>query len=290
MDTNVIEMNAGKAERKEPPAGNAVHEIPLELVQPPSRQVRLWVDPHSEAIKELAASIRGHGLLNPLSVFAEHGFYRIIAGERRYHAARLAGLETVSCLVHPAPSSESELWELQLVENVQREDLSPIEEGTAYRELNERLGLTLDVIGERVGKSKSYISRAISIARLPEDIKLTVVRSQEEGRAAIPFEHLSELSSVHDPSAQRRLLQRIIEFRPTVRELRAELRANENDDRKRGREGWSSTKFSDPEGQFFAMLHFKKKHITPEDIERAARKILEDAQRARSRGNAATRG
>lgn len=257
--------------------------IPLDRIQPAVRQVRQWLDPNSEAIRELAASVESHGLLHPISVFAEHSFFRIIAGERRFHAARIAGLKEIPCVVHSPPESAAELWEMQLIENIQREDLSAIEEGSAYLELNEKCGLTLEMIGARVGKSKSRVSRAISIAKLPEDIRAAVATSQQEGRGAIPFEHLSEVAKVDHPDEQRRLFQHIVEFRPTVKELRAE-RHETPTGQPALNSGWASTRFQDPEGQFWAVIHFRdKKHVSPQDIERAALKMLEDARRAQAR-------
>jgi ParB family transcriptional regulator, chromosome partitioning protein len=157
----------------------------------------------SEAVSGLAESIKAQGLIQPVVVRPRlEGGYELIAGERRWRAAREAGLETVPAVVRDADNRDSLL--LGLVENVAREDLSPIEEARAYAVLIDEFGLSLGEIADRVGKSKPTVSNRIRILELPEDVLAMIARRElTEG-------HARAVLAVPDQDGRRRLAKRIV--------------------------------------------------------------------------------
>ncbi len=189
------------------PAG--VQEIPIDRITPNPWQPRQ--DLHEEALEELAASIREHGLIQPLIVTQTHDGYQIIAGERRWRAARLAGLQTVPVIVKEA--SERDKLELALVENLQRADLNPLEEALAYRQLIHEFGLTQTEVARRVGKSQAAISNALRLLRLPDGVKHALTAgeiSEGHARALIPLE---------DEELQLQVVERIRQEGLNVRQV-----------------------------------------------------------------------
>ena len=167
-----------------PSATATVREISLADIVPNPRQPRSAVLP--ETLSELADSIREHGVIQPIIVTrtlpAGGGSYQIIAGERRWRAARLAGLSTVPVIVKEA--TPEQLLELALVENIQREDLSPLEEGEAFRALIDDFGLNQGEVAEKVGKSRVAVANTLRLLRLPDPVKaLLTERALSEGHA-----------------------------------------------------------------------------------------------------------
>jgi ParB family chromosome partitioning protein len=147
-------------------AEGGVRLLAVEQIRPNPRQPRTHFD--ETALAELAESIRTHGIIQPLIVTQsseEPGFYYLVAGERRWRAARLAGLAEVPALVREASSSQ--LIEWALVENIQRADLNPLEEAGAYQALMDELGLTQDEVADRVGKSRPAVGNAVRLLQLP---------------------------------------------------------------------------------------------------------------------------
>ncbi len=128
-----------------------------------------------ESLAELAASIKQHGVLQPLVVIEEDGKYVIVAGERRWRAAKMAGLETVPAIVRTIDSQNR--LELSIIENAQREDLNPIELATAYAKLKSQFNLSVKEIAERVGKSESSVMNTMRLLNLPEDAKKAMVEN-----------------------------------------------------------------------------------------------------------------
>jgi ParB family chromosome partitioning protein len=142
--------------------------VPVAAITPNPMQPRAALDP--DALAELAASVREHGLIQPLVVTHQGPErYQLIAGERRWQAARLAGLATVPVIVKEA--SPQQMLELALVENIQRADLNPLEEASAYQQLVEEFGLTQEQVAERVGKSRSAVANTLRLLRLPAEVK-----------------------------------------------------------------------------------------------------------------------
>ncbi|NOZ72645.1 MAG: ParB/RepB/Spo0J family partition protein [Chloroflexi bacterium] len=158
--------------------------LPIEDVSPNPRQPRQAIAP--EALAELAASIKEHGLIQPIIVTAapveDPTPFVIIAGERRWRASRLAGLSEIPVVIKEA--SPQDMLELALVENIQRSDLNPLEEATAYQTLIEEFGLTQEQVADRVGKSRTAVANIVRLLRLPEPVKNALIEGQiREGHA-----------------------------------------------------------------------------------------------------------
>ena len=144
-----------------------------------------------DALDELAASIKVHGILQPIVVVAKAGKFEIVAGERRFRAAKKAGLTTVPALVRTL--SDQHRLELSLIENIQRRDLNPLETATAYLKLRDQFNMTLDQIGERVGgKSVSAVSNTLRLLRLPEAVKTAIFEGKITEGQARPLVGLDE--------------------------------------------------------------------------------------------------
>lgn len=155
-------------------------EIPIAQVSPNPHQPRQTIT--EESLLELAASIREHGVIQPLVVTQAGDEYQLIAGERRWRAAQLAGLVTVPAIVKE--TTPQQMLELALVENVQRADLNPLEEASAYRQLMDEFGLTQEEVAERVGKSRTAVANTVRLLRLPDDLKEALATGRiSEGHA-----------------------------------------------------------------------------------------------------------
>jgi len=155
------------------PAAGGVRPIPLDLLEPSPFQPRMAVEP--EALNELAASIRARGILQPLLVRPhpeEPQRFQIIAGERRWRAAALAGLHEVPALVRPL--SDSDAMAAALVENLQRQDLNPLEEAEGYLRLIQEFGLTQETLAAAVGKSRGHISNTMRLMGLPASVQIAL--------------------------------------------------------------------------------------------------------------------
>jgi len=161
--------------------GAALRTLPLSLVEPGEGQPRRQFD--GEKLEALADSIRQHGILQPLLVqAAEGGRYRIVAGERRWRAARMAGLEELP--VQVIDLSAAGQLEVALVENLQREDLNPLEQSAGYRRLIEEFGLTQEEVAVRVGRSRPAVANSLRLQQLPEEIQQLVAEGAlSEGHA-----------------------------------------------------------------------------------------------------------
>jgi len=154
------------------PAPDGVRELPIEEIGPNPFQPRTRFD--DESLQELASSIRATGVLQPVMVRRDRDGYQLVVGERRLRAARLAGLEQIPAMIREF--GDSEMMELALVENIQREDLNPIDEAKAYQALVTRVGLTHDQISERVGKQRSSVTNALRLLSLPVEVQDMVSR------------------------------------------------------------------------------------------------------------------
>jgi len=196
--------------------GQSVQNIAISLIDRNIGQPRKKFD--EESLKELADSIKIHGVLQPILVVERDGRYLIVAGERRWRASKIAGLKEIPCLV--ADFSNSEIKEISIIENLQRADLSPIEEAKAIKELVDEFGWTQDVIAERLGKSRPAISNTLRILNLePEVIKMI-----EEGKLSAG--HAKSLVVVTDRDAQIRLAKQVCEKKLTVRDLEQAVKTN----------------------------------------------------------------
>lgn len=184
--------------------------VPLSEIKPDPNQPRKQFKP--EELKELAQSIKEHGVLQPLLVSElESGGYQIIAGERRYRASLEAGLTNVPVIVKKM--AEEKKLEVSLIENIQRENLNPIEEAFAFKRLGEEFGLTQQQIADRVGKSRPAVANAIRLLELPQEIQKALTEgaiSMGQGRA---------LLGVENKAAQLDLLASMLGKKITVREI-----------------------------------------------------------------------
>lgn len=187
--------------------GSESTEVELESIVPGSMQPRTHFDEAS--LQSLAESIRSHGIVQPLVVRCRGDGYELIAGERRWRAAKLAGLTRVPVVVKDVP--DDSLLEIALIENIQREDLNPIEEAQAYKKLIESVGLTQEALATRVGRDRSYITNYLRLLRLPDDLQQLVV----EGRLSTG--HARTLLALSHVDLQRRMARKIIEDGLSVR-------------------------------------------------------------------------
>lgn len=150
---------------------NGFRNIPLRRIEPNRAQPRRSFD--ETALQELENSIRAHGVLAPITVRqGDNGYYQIVAGERRWRAARRAGLDTIPAMVIDA--DEQTMMELALIENLQREDLNPMEEAEGYRALIDQFGMKQETVAERVGKSRSAVANSLRLLSLDETIRRMV--------------------------------------------------------------------------------------------------------------------
>src|SRR5690554_3641987 len=159
-----------KANEKEVQANESIEMIDLSLISPNPYQPRRIFD--QEKLDELANSIREHGVFQPIILKKVNSGYLIVAGERRYRAANKAGLKTIPAIIRNY--DDSEVTELSLIENLQREDLTPIEEAEAYNILRRNLGLTHNELALKVSKSRSHITNMLGLLSLPEDVQQMV--------------------------------------------------------------------------------------------------------------------
>lgn len=200
----------------QPSGSSAINEIAIDLIKPNPDQPRINFD--EEALEELATSIRELGIIQPLTLrSAEAGTYMIISGERRYRAAKLAGLETVPAYVRTA--NDSELTEMALIENIQREDLNAIEIALTFRKLIDQYNLTQERLSERIGKKRATIANFLRLLKLPAEVQLGL-RDK-----AVDMGHARALLSVEKPTMQLKLYNEILKKGLSVRQV--EQRAKE---------------------------------------------------------------
>lgn len=193
-----------------PATPGGIDEIDVDLIVPNPHQPRTNFD--EDALDELVDSMREHGVLQPLLVSSSNaeGVFQLIAGERRLRAARLAGLSRVPVIVKEAATRE--LLELALVENVQREDLNPLEEAAAYQRLADEFAMTQDQIASRVGRSRTAVANTMRLLALSGEVKQSLADGQiSEG-------HARALLSIEDETARRDAWQHVIDSSLTVRQ------------------------------------------------------------------------
>jgi len=204
--------------KKKPSADDAsgtqrIWMVPVSEIKPDPRQPRRNFKP--EELKELAESIRQHGVLQPILVAEKSdGGYEIIAGERRWRASQLAGLATMPVIVKEI--AEGQKLEVALIENIQREDLNPLEEAFAFKRLIEEFGLTQQQVAEKVGKSRPVIANTIRLLELPEGASAALVAGK------ITSGQARALLSITDKTQQLEVLASMLGEKITVRELERE--------------------------------------------------------------------
>lgn len=188
---------------------NEASELSISDIQPDREQPRQLFD--DEALAELAGSITQHGVLQPILVRPlPSGGYRIVAGERRWRASRLAGKTTIPAIVRNL--SDVEAMTIALIENLQREDLNPIDEALGYRRFMEASGYTQEQVASAIGRSRSAVANALRLLALPDDV-LELVKSGK-----LSTGHAKAVLSVADEGMRSRVAQRIVDENLTVRE------------------------------------------------------------------------
>lgn len=188
-------------------ASEETNEVAIELIDPSPLQPRSVFD--NGKLDELAKSIRTNGVVQPVLLRRKGSRFELIAGERRWRAAEVAGLIKIPAVIRNV--SDDKVLEIALIENIQREDLNPIEEARAYKKLIETLGLTQEMVGERVGRDRSYVTNYLRLLKLPEDLQELL----QSGR--ISTGHARTLLGVDQPDLQRRIARRVIEQGLSVR-------------------------------------------------------------------------
>ena len=186
---------------------NDANEIPIDLIDASTLQPRIVFD--DAKLDELARSISANGVVQPLLVRRKGARYELIAGERRWRAAQRAGLTRIPAVLRDVP--DDKVLELALIENIQREDLNPIEEARAYKKLIDTLGLTQETVAERVGRDRSYVTNYLRLLKLPDDLQELL----QTGRLSTG--HARALLGATQLDVQRRLARKIIEQDLSVR-------------------------------------------------------------------------
>ena len=197
-----------------PMAREELLEIDIDLIRPSQRQPRTTFD--EAKLKELAQSVSTSGIIQPLLVRRRAGIFELVAGERRWRAAQIAGLRQVPAIVREIP--DDQLLELALIENIQRQELNPIEEANAYKKLIETLGLTQEQVADRVGRDRTVITNYLRILKLPMEIQEFLETER------LSFGHARALLGLASGNLQRRLAQRIVKNNWSVRETERRVR------------------------------------------------------------------
>lgn len=207
LDT-LISAEAVKPMVKEE-TGQAETVVKITKVEPNREQPRKNFD--EDTLQELADSIKQFGLLQPILVQDRKDYYEIIAGERRWRAAKLAGLKEVPVIIKNY--TEQEIMEISLIENIQREDLNPIEEAIAYKRLLDEFNLKQDEVAERVSKSRSTITNSMRLLKLCDFVQQMVVDDK------LTTGHARALIPIEDEEQQKQLAERIFDEKLSVREV-----------------------------------------------------------------------
>ena len=197
----------GKPDQAPRAAGMA--HVAIDQISPNPYQPRKTFN--EESIEELTRSVREHGIVQPLVVTRSGDRFKLIAGERRYRAAQRAGLQTVPVVIKD-DLREGGALEIALIENIQREDLNPIEEANAYHQLHEEFGLTQEEISKRVGKERSTIANFLRLLKLPDSVKKLLASGQ------LSMGHARALLAVESAKRQEQLAERVVRRDLNVRQ------------------------------------------------------------------------
>jgi len=248
------------------PSGEAIGRmIPIEDLQPNPRQPRQDLGD----LSELKASIREKGVLEPILVRAIGGRYEIIAGERRYRAALDVGLAEVPCVIRD--TSDAEMMELALVENLQRKDLSAFEEADGLKVLAETYGYTHELMAEKLGKSRTSITETLSLTAMPDEVR-RVCRLADIHSKSLLLQVVRQV----DSARMIALVERLQKEGPTRSEAR---RIAKEAKPARGRPKSFVFRFQPREKTFSLALQFRKTQVPKEEIIQALQSILDDLRR-----------
>ena len=249
------------------PSGEAVGRmIPIEDLHPNPRQPRQDLGD----LSELKASVSEKGVLEPILVRPAAGRFEIIAGERRYRAALEVGLAEVPCIVRE--TTEAEMMELALVENLQRKDLSPFEEADGLKVLAEAHGHTHEMMAEKLGKSRTSITETLSLAAMPADVRQACRRADIHSKSL-----LLQIVRQSEPAKMLALVQRLKTEGPSRTEAR---RIAKEDKASRGRPRNFVFRFQPGEKSFSLAMQFRKAHVSREEIIQALEATLEGLKKS----------
>jgi ParB family chromosome partitioning protein len=195
--------------REAPPASPGLMNLALDQISPNPYQPRKTFNEAS--IEELARSVREHGIVQPLVVMRSGDRFKLIAGERRFRAAHKAGLTEVPVVIKD-DLTEGDALEIALIENIQREDLNPIEEALAYHQLHEEFGMTQEEISKRVGKERSTVANFLRLLKLPDPVKKLLASGQ------LSMGHARALLAVESAKKQEQFADRVVKRNLSVRQ------------------------------------------------------------------------
>lgn len=202
-----------------------IQEIEVEQLKARSDQPRTLFQ--EESLRELALSIKEHGLLQPILAKPDEEGYQIIAGERRWRAAQMAGLKSIPVIVKDI--EEDKAAEISLIENLQRDDLTPVEEARAYKMMMDRYNYTQETLAQRIGKSRSHVANMLRILALPEE----VLKLLEEGKLSAG--HARALLAIGKAGEQIKMAQAVAEDRVSVRQLEKKVKNIRSGDHSKGK-------------------------------------------------------
>jgi len=235
---NALIPEMEKTERDAQSTRKSIMEIDANLIKTNPNQPRKHFDKNK--IEELALSVKRHGIMQPVIVMPDGEGYRIVAGERRYRAARKANLKSLPCIIREVEASEG--MELALIENLQREDLNPIEEAMAFKQLMDEHGMTQEKVAEVAGKSRPYVANMVRLLGLEEKMRNLIVGGELTGG------HGRTLLGLPSEEKRALLAQKIIKNGWSVREAEKQVKTMLSE---KPKSGASATKEEDNE--IFAM-------------------------------------
>ena len=209
IPTGKVEVKSKKSTEKSNEAKEPTTTVKITMVEPNREQPRKNFD--QDALEELADSIKQYGLIQPIVVQDRKTYYEIIAGERRWRAAKIAGLKEVPVIIKNY--TEQEIVEISLIENIQRENLNPIEEAMAYKRLLNEFNLKQDEVAERVSKSRTAVTNSMRLLKLCDEVQQMIIDEM------ITTGHARALISVEDPEQQYILAQKIFDEKLSVRDV-----------------------------------------------------------------------
>jgi ParB family chromosome partitioning protein len=196
-----------------------IREVEIDLIRPGQQQPRTTFD--ETKLNELAQSIRNSGIIQPLLVRPRGGVFELVAGERRWRAAQLAGLARVPAIIREIP--DDKVLEFALIENIQRQELNPIEEANAYKRLIESLNLTQEEVAQRVGRDRTFVTNYLRVLKLPTEIQHLLENEK------LSFGHARALLGIGDAIVQRRFAQKVVKYNWSVRETERRIKQASTD-------------------------------------------------------------
>lgn len=248
------------SEKKEDKGAETI--VKITMVEPNREQPRKKFD--EDALQELADSIKQYGVISPILVQDRKTYYEIVAGERRWRAAKLAGLKEVPVIIKNF--TEQEIVEISLIENIQREDLNPIEEAQAYKKLLTEFHLKQDEVAERVSKSRTAVTNSMRLLKLCEEVQQMIIDDM------ISTGHARALISIEDPEQQYMIAQKVFDEKLSVRDVEKLVK-----------------NLNKPEKPKKEVLQDKSLEIIYQDTEEKLKQILGTKVSIASKGNGAGR-